>query len=260
MIAAAAAVLGWVPFAQAQQVIQLAGRQFVTQCAGPTGGPVVMLLPGGGGTVEAWSPVQDGVAQFARACSYEPAGGSGSDRPETMDEMAVDLERVLTQVAGRAPAVLVGHSAGGILARKFAARFPQRVVGMVLLDSSHEEQMWRLGAIAPALLDFGFGTSWKNPAMLHAMGLLESGQRSTWHTDRPLVVIEHGVPEPVPPGVQVSPEQVRQMEAAWHAMQQDLAARSPRGELRTATGSGTNIHRQQPGLVVRAIRDVLPAR
>ena len=45
---------------------------------------------------------------------------------------------------------------------------------------------------------------------LDTLRLLESGQRSTWHTDRPLVVIEHGVPEPVPPGVQVSPEQVRQ--------------------------------------------------
>jgi len=39
-------------------------------------------------------------------------------------------------------------------------------------------------------------------------------------------------------------------------MQQDLASRSSRGELRKGEGSGTEIHRQHPELVVAAIRDV----
>ena len=62
--------------------------------------------------------------------------------------------------------------------------------------------------------------------------------------------------EPPPPAARVSAAQVKQMEAAWHAMQKDLAGRSPQGELRKATGSGTEIHRQKPELVVQAIQDV----
>ena len=247
------------PLRAQQMMIDVSGRQFILECAGPASGPIVMLLPGGGGTVEAWARVKEGTARFARVCSYEPAGAS--HRSDTgapvMDQMASDLDQVLTKVAGPVPTVLVGHAAGGLLARRFASQFPQRVVGIVLLDSSHEEQIWRLAAISPALLDFGFGKSWKDPAALRAMGMVPNGQRSTWHTDRPLIVIEHGVAEPPPAAVHVSPADAKKLEVAWHAMQQDLAARSPRGELRIAAGSGSEIHRQKPDAVITAIRDIL---
>ncbi len=39
-----------------------------------------------------------------------------------------------------APYVLVGHSTGGTYALTYAARYPDQVVGMVLLDSSSPEQ------------------------------------------------------------------------------------------------------------------------
>ena len=248
-----------VPASAQQRVLDISGRQFILECAGPTSGPIVMLLPGGGGSVEAWTKVKDGTANFARVCSYEPAGGAHRNDAgvQVMDQMAADLDQVLTQVAGQVPTVLVGHSAGGLLARRFATQFPQRVVGIVLLDSSHEEQIWRIAGIAPSLLDFGFGKAWKDPAALRAMGMVPSGQRSAWHTDRPLIVIEHGVAEPPPPGAHVSPAAAKKLEAAWHAMQQDLAARSPHGQLRVAAGSGTEIHRQKPDVVITAIRDVL---
>jgi pimeloyl-ACP methyl ester carboxylesterase len=213
-----------------------------------------MLLPGGGGTVEAWEQVQQEVAKSARVCSYEAAGPGPR---QTIDDLTADLDRVLGEAAGPAPAVLVGHSAGGIIARRFAGRFPRRVAGFVFLDSSHEEQMWRLAAVAPSLLEYGFGPSWNDPATLRAMGLLPGGQRSTWHTDRPLIVIQHGIVEPPPPAAGISPAQLQRLEAVWRAMQQDLAARSPAGELRTAAASGTEIHRRQPDLVAAAVAEVL---
>jgi pimeloyl-ACP methyl ester carboxylesterase len=38
---------------------------------------------------------------------------------------------------------MVGHSSGGLYSRSFRARFPERVVGLVLLDASHEDQFSR---------------------------------------------------------------------------------------------------------------------
>ena len=37
------------------------------------------------------------------------------------------------------PYVLVGHSSGGLVARLYASEYPDDVVGMVLLDSTHED-------------------------------------------------------------------------------------------------------------------------
>jgi hypothetical protein len=55
----------------------------------------------------------------------------------------------------------------------------------------------------------------------------------------------------------VSAARVKALEVVWHEMQQDLASRSSKGELRKAEGSRTEIHRQHPELVVAAIKDVL---
>jgi pimeloyl-ACP methyl ester carboxylesterase len=39
---------------------------------------------------------------------------------------------------------MVGMSAGGVFVREFYARHPDDVIGMVLIDSSHEQQGPRL--------------------------------------------------------------------------------------------------------------------
>lgn len=170
--------------------------------------------------------------------------------------MADDLDGIVALAAGTAPVVLVGHSLGGILARRYAARYRSRVAGFVFLDSAHEEQMWRFGAIAPSLLDFQFGRSWHDPATGRAIGVLASGERLTWHTDKPVVVLEHGMAEPPPAATGVSAAQAKRLETEWHAMQQDLATRSPRGELRKIENSGSRMHQQQPAVVAAAIRRV----
>jgi pimeloyl-ACP methyl ester carboxylesterase len=70
--------------------------------------------------------------------------------------MADDLY-VLVRAAGIPPPyVLVGHSIGGVIARRFYVRYPGLVAGMALVESSHEDQGRRIGAV-----DWRFG-----PAML----------------------------------------------------------------------------------------------
>jgi len=64
--------------------------------------------------------------------------------------------------------VLVGHSYGGLYARMYAARYPNQVAGVVLVDSSHPEQFTRspegqamyeqnrrMGAVIPWLTRLG---------------------------------------------------------------------------------------------------------
>jgi pimeloyl-ACP methyl ester carboxylesterase len=70
----------------------------------------------------------------------------------------------------------------------------------------------------------------------------------------PLRVLSHGRPQPVP-GM---PDDVNAAyEAAWQAMQAELAALSPNGRRTVARDSGHMIHHDQPELVAAAIRGVV---
>jgi pimeloyl-ACP methyl ester carboxylesterase len=50
------------------------------------------------------------------------------------------------------PYVLVGHSLGGIHIRTFAALYPNEVVGLILVDSSHENQIELVHKATPSPL------------------------------------------------------------------------------------------------------------
>ena len=54
--------------------------------------------------------------------------------------MAADLHALLCAAGIPPPYVLVGHSIGGVVARRFYAQHPGMVAGMLLVDSSHEQQ------------------------------------------------------------------------------------------------------------------------
>jgi pimeloyl-ACP methyl ester carboxylesterase len=69
----------------------------------------------------------------------------------------------------------------------------------------------------------------------------------------PLIVIRHGVAQPVPG---VDDVVNRDYEDTWRLLQDELAARSSQGVVRVAEGSGHNIHHDTPGAVVEAIRDL----
>jgi pimeloyl-ACP methyl ester carboxylesterase len=61
--------------------------------------------------------------------------------------MADDLHELLRTASIPPPYVLVGHSIGGVVARRFYVCYPGLVAGMVLVESSHEDQGRRTGAV-----------------------------------------------------------------------------------------------------------------
>ena len=76
-------------------------------------------------------------------CAYDRAGQGWSDDvsgPQDGLAVAADLHTVLERAHESGPYVLVGHSAGGSYAMIYAARYPDEVAGMVLLDSTSPDQ------------------------------------------------------------------------------------------------------------------------
>ncbi|MEW6206882.1 MAG: alpha/beta hydrolase [Acidobacteriota bacterium] len=110
-------------------------------CTGK-GSPTVVMEAGGGDFSLDWSLVQPTIAGFARICTYDRAGYGWSDPgpvPRTMQQIVSELHRGLRRARIKGPYVLVGQSFGGLLVRVYASQYPKEVVGMVLVDSSHED-------------------------------------------------------------------------------------------------------------------------
>ncbi len=102
-----------------------------------------MILEAGlEGDVVTWKSVQPEVAQFTRVCSYDRAGLAHSDygpTPRDAEMSATDLHTLLTEADIAPPYVLVGHSFGGLLIRRFASDYPEEVDGLIFVDSLHED-------------------------------------------------------------------------------------------------------------------------
>jgi pimeloyl-ACP methyl ester carboxylesterase len=156
------------------QLYDIGGYQLHLYCTGPqgTGNPTVILEAMSGGTSTEWAWIQPEAARVTRVCSYDRAGrgwSGPSPHPITLENTASDLHRLLQKAGVTGPYVMVGHSIGGIYVRQYAADYPDEVVGMVLVDSSHPDQLIRvpefqtgykresrIDALLPVLARLGF--------------------------------------------------------------------------------------------------------
>jgi pimeloyl-ACP methyl ester carboxylesterase len=126
------------------------GRRLNIYCRG-SGSPTIIFDAGLGESTSTWGLVQPILAKKTRTCSYDRAGLGFSDpatRSGTTVNIADDLHRLLQAAHIAPPYILVGHSSAGMNVRVFADRYPKEVVGLVLIDPSHEDQSqreWKIG-------------------------------------------------------------------------------------------------------------------
>jgi pimeloyl-ACP methyl ester carboxylesterase len=130
-------------YARPHRQIEVApGRRLHIFCQGE-GTPTVILTAGLGQWSIAWSPVHSQIARTTRVCAWDRAGFGFSDASgerQTLKETSADLLRLLDAAGIDGPYVLVGHSAGGFESMILADRHPDRVAGMVLVDSTVPDQ------------------------------------------------------------------------------------------------------------------------
>ncbi len=263
-------------------------------------GPVVVFESGWGCNSLEWTLVQSEVSKFVKTISYDRAGqGWSEDSPlERTSENIVDELHSLLQAEGESgPYILVGHSFGGINARLYASRYPDEVIGLVLVDSAHEDQMekfppmpkintnlalfmtyvgaMRLSTYSGAYKELFQGIPLQVQSMIRARSSTGSSVRSVLKEG---VVLEKShnqlkiaggnlVDKPLvvitagkPLGEQaigLSQEMADQMSAAWIELQKDLVLKSTKGEQIIAGESGHMIPHEQPEIIVEAIRKMV---
>ena len=101
----------------------------------------IIIESGIGMGVNYWQPLLENLKQQNfRVIIYSRAGNGKSSQ---LDDVSLNisnkrLEHLLAYLNIKNNIILVGHSYGGLHARQFAANFPEKVRGIVLLDPSHE--------------------------------------------------------------------------------------------------------------------------
>jgi len=268
---------------------QIRGGPIHVNCYG-LGSPSVVLESGLLHGAQDWVLVQPEVSKFTRVCSYDRAGYGWSQYrsgPRTSTEIAEELAAALEAAGERPPHILVGHSLGGILVRRFAVLYPGKVAGMVLVDSSHEQQLAHFPAPENSIQrsqqyfrkqivenEFGFprllGGCGQDPPRpdLHDETVFLECEPERWLTALHEIEI-FDLPPPLPPAGSFGdlPLEVltRDMSldsdgnpaaVTWLQLQRELAAMSNVGNQHTVRGSSHFIQLDKPDVVVAAIRKV----
>lgn len=240
-----------------------------------------------------WDEVSRAVSQQTRTCYYDRLGhGWSSPQPEgfSTDQHVALLADIIHEIAPSQPVILVGHAYGGIIARKYANAYPQHISGLVMVDSSHEEQHSQLsGILQPfsekdayiaklsALTGITKIHNWykslsmDDPAAVRMLmrsasvefadarlnlareGGLFASLASQGYTlsSVPMIVLEHD------PQAYSQEAEWQHANAIWHEMQTEIAALSAKSEHYIVEGSTHNIPKQRPDVVVNAVRKVL---
>ena len=124
------------------EMVDVGGYRLHIHCVGQ-GSPTVVLDAGSGEMSAQWVWVQQEVSGTTRVCAYDRAGMGWSEMgPEPRDakQISSELHTLLTKAGIDGPYVLVGHSFGGLYIQTYAARYPDEVAGVALVESSSPKQ------------------------------------------------------------------------------------------------------------------------
>jgi pimeloyl-ACP methyl ester carboxylesterase len=246
------------------QLIDVGGHKLHLYCAG-SGSPTVVLEPGAGESSSSFDWIAPVVAKETRVCVYDRAGRGGSepaDSPQDAAQIAADLRTALRRADTPGPYVLAGHSFGGLYVLTYAARYPDDVAGMALIDSTapkpppseaptSSELTARVSALLSAAARLGVGStasSLRSTIDEYVEGNASTGQAGalTDFADRPLMVLSATV----------------ENGDGWEAKQDKLATLSTNSAHREVEGASHSsiVHDEEHAAeTTRAILDLLTA-
>lgn len=221
-------------------------------------GPAVVFENGLGGTVDWWARVWPEIAREHSALAYNrPGYGRSQAADDAFDgQQVVERLRALLQAQQMPPPyVLVGHSLGGLYMQLYARSHPAEVAALVMVDSTHPEQLRGQGAPEhwPAATRIAFNALGSDTARREFATIDATGQRVlAW-------------PAP-PPEVAVWVLSARRPMSDRSALADDANAKRAAladlypGARQVWVDSGHGIPLERPEAVIAAIREAIQAR
>lgn len=238
----------------------------------------VVFESGAGGSSKDWEKVSQFLPADLRLLTYDRAGLGKSEvgpLPRTMEQEVLELHQLLKSVKIRGPIILVGQSIGGLMVRLFTEQYGKNVVGLVLVDPTHESSV--LGSMKYGgwvrLREKATGKPIPKPQLSTKESLgydatvdymaeefqkiyLSSSKTPQALGKRPLVILGAGKRNQ-PPGT--PDEQWKELRAERDKQIQELTQLSSNSKFILDPKSGHLIHYDNPEIVAQAIEMVAQA-
>ena len=124
------------------------GTELHVELYGPADGPPVVFVHGLGSDCDEWFEIRRLVERRCRVIDWDLPGLGESDPPRdgdwSIERLAADLKAVVEATCDR-PAVLLGHSLGGMILLTYCRLFPETlgrsVAGLVLAHTTYTNPM-----------------------------------------------------------------------------------------------------------------------
>jgi pimeloyl-ACP methyl ester carboxylesterase len=100
-----------------------------------------VLISGLGETMNTWSKIENELQKRGKVFMYDRSGLGHSEvgiLPRSIDNLSKELHTVLKNEDIQRPYIIIGHSVGGFIARYYAKKYPEDVIGLFLIDPYQE--------------------------------------------------------------------------------------------------------------------------
>lgn len=127
-----------------QQFVEIRGKKQYYLSKG-NGEPVIVLVTGLGPTMDDFAEIQNKLSKNNRVICYDRAGIGNSEsynNERNLENISNELKELTDAIGLNKPFLLVGHSRGGLIARYFVNKYPDKVKGLVLIDPAIPEHKW----------------------------------------------------------------------------------------------------------------------
>lgn len=106
-----------------------------------SGSPTVIFESGLGTPLNNWDSIQTRISENYKTISYDRKGigqSPATDDPRTLENLVQDLVSLIHHNKIDGPIILVGHSLGGHIVRKYQQSLPSQIAGLFLIDPTNE--------------------------------------------------------------------------------------------------------------------------
>jgi pimeloyl-ACP methyl ester carboxylesterase len=274
-IASLLTIAGLIWAAHAEQRVDIGGAKLDMRRSG-SGTPAVVIATGFGEHYATWDAVADSVAGETSVIQYDRAGYGRSDAgplPRTVARSVTELAALLEASGVTPPYLLIGHSLGALHVLLFASRYPDLTAGVIVIDPPPEtflsgerfeelremaqEETSRLEAAAAAARSEGnqeeavvFEILASEHENMFSEGAIEA-RTGKGLGSIPVMAVASGQPNPA------FGDSAQAFQSYWAESTRELSARLENGRFILAAKSSHHVHHDDPGLIIRAIREMV---